>query len=484
MRRDRRHPSGPGTWARWLPTVLVLALIASAFAAHRFEWGPRYLGWSDDASTTDPAPAAPPTGLELPAWSPPPSVATPNEGGAVSAAAVEAALGRGLRNKTLGKHVVAAVGDLGGTGAVWTHDDDQFLPASTTKLLTSAAALAALGPDTRFSTTVVRGTAPRQVVLVGGGDPYLSSKPLTPAEQATTYPARSDIVTLARAVARGVTGGKPLRVAYDDSLFSGPTNNPKWRDDYVPDDIVSPITALWVDRGASPTGYGRSDDPSSTAAATFARALARAGVEVAGAPTRVVAPPGAAVLASVESAPVSQIVERVLDVSDNEAAEVLAHHVGIAVGGTGSFEAGSAGVLSTLGSLGIDTGSDVVHDGSGLSRLNRLSSATLLQVLQAAARPDRPELRTLLSGLPVAGFTGSLTNRFAAAGVGALGDVRAKTGTLSGVSALAGVVAGRDGTEMVFVLAVDKTGKALESKVEAALDALAADLATCRCGSG
>ncbi|WP_297736046.1 D-alanyl-D-alanine carboxypeptidase/D-alanyl-D-alanine-endopeptidase [Nocardioides sp.] len=402
----------------------------------------------------------------------------------MSAAAVEAALARGLHDKTLGKHVVAAVGDLGGDGAIWTHQDDQFLPASTTKLLTSAAALAGLGPDTRFTTHVVRGAAAREIVLVGGGDPYLSSKPLTPEERASTYPARADVVTLARAVAARLTGRKPVSVAYDDSLFSGPTNNPMWRADYVPDDIVSPITALWVDRGASPTGFGRSDDPSLTAAATFASALAQAGVKVVGTPTRVVAAPGAAELASVESAPVSQIVERLLDVSDNEAAEVLAHHVGLAVSGDGSFTGGAAGVISTLQGLGVETGTDVVHDGSGLSRFNRLSPGTLVQVLQVAARPERPELRTLITGLPVAGFTGSLASRFSSAGVGALGDVRAKTGTLSGVSSLAGVVAGRDGTDMVFVLAVDQTGKALESEVEAALDGLTADLAACRCGSG
>ena len=84
----------------------------------------------------------------------------------------------------------------------------------------------------------------------------------------------------------------------------------------------------------------------------------------------------------------------------------------------------------------------------------------------------------------MAGFTGSLANRFASADEVALGDVRAKTGTLSGVSSLAGLVTGSDGTQMVFVLAVDKVGKARESDVEAALDGLAADLAACRCGGG
>jgi D-alanyl-D-alanine carboxypeptidase/D-alanyl-D-alanine-endopeptidase (penicillin-binding protein 4) len=485
VRRDGRHPSGPGVAALWLPTLLVLALLGGAAAAYRFDLGPRYLGWYGDDVTQDPTAVAPPPGLEFPARSAPAEIAAPAPPPSlVRASAVEAALAEGLRDKTLGKHVVAAVGDLGGDGPVWTHDDDQFLPASTTKLLTSTAALAALGPDTTFTTRVVAGRTPREVVLVGGGDPYLASKPLTPEEELTAYPERADVVTLARATARALTGRKRVRVVYDDSLFTGPTNNPKWRADYVPDDIVTPITALWVDRGAAPTGYDRSDDPAFTAAATFASALRQAGVKVAGDPTRGVAAPGAATLASAESASVAQLVERLLDVSDNETAEVLAHHVGLAVSGDGSFAGGAAGVLSTLQSLGIETRTDVVYDGSGLSRHNRLSPATMLQVLQVAARPDLPDLRTLITGLPVAGFTGSLADRFASADVAALGDVRAKTGTLSGVSSLAGLVTGRDGTQMVFVLAVDRTGKARESDVEAALDNLAADLAACRCGGG
>ena len=73
----------------------------------------------------------------------------------------------------------------------------------------------------------------------------------------------------------------------------------------------------------------------------------------------------------------------------------------------------------------------------------------MLQVLQLAAGPTGPTSARLITGLPVAGFTGSLDHRFAAADAAALGDVRAKTGTLSGVSSLAGLVTGRDGTQMV-----------------------------------
>ena len=197
--RDGRHPAGPGATAHWLPTLLVLALLG----------GPSL----PTASTGDPAisvgtattsPRTRPRSLLRRAWSSrrgptrPRSPTPAPSPSLVSTAAVEAALAKGLTDKTLGKHVVAAVGDLGGDGPVWTHDDDRFLPASTTKVLTSTAALAALGPDTTFTTRVVAGQSPREVVLVGGGDPYLASKPLTPEEAATAYPERADVVTLAR----------------------------------------------------------------------------------------------------------------------------------------------------------------------------------------------------------------------------------------------------------------------------------------------
>ena len=479
-RRDVRH-SGGGFVRNWLPPLLVVALLASGLAAYRFEWGQRYLPWLAADPATEPEQVLLPAGLDLPEWSAPTAPTAVDDAAAVVPARVAAALRADLADPDLGRHVVGAVSSLDPGSEAWTSGDGRFLPASTTKLLTVGAALETLGPDHTFTTRVVRGDAPRDVVLVGGGDPLLASKPLTVAEAATAYPARADVATLALEVVEALGGGGRVRVRYDDGLFTGPTDNPAWRRDYVPDDIVSPITALMVDGGVAPDGLSRSDDPSRAAADAFAEALRAAGLRVAGEPRRDVVRPGAEQLAAVEGAPLAQVAERVLDVSDNEGAEVLAHHVGIATSGTGSFEAGAAGVLATLAALGIDVTGDEVYDGSGLSRRNRISTSTVLGLLQRAADLDSAALRTLVTGLPVAGFTGSLTYRFDEGPALARGLVRAKTGTLTGVHALAGIAVDRDGVPLAFVLAADKVAPEDRYDAQDALDRAAGSLATCRC---
>jgi D-alanyl-D-alanine carboxypeptidase/D-alanyl-D-alanine-endopeptidase (penicillin-binding protein 4) len=223
-------------------------------------------------------------------------------------------------------------------------------------------------------------------------------------------------------------------------------------------------------------------DPAAAAAEVFARALATAGIRVVGQPAPAPAEAGAPTLAEVDSAPLGLAVERMLQVSDNEAAEVLARHVGLAAGGRGSFDGGVRGIEETLRALGVPLAGASLHDGSGLSRSDRLTAPTLLAVLRLAADPGRPELRQVLSGLPVAGFSGSLTYRFTDGPPAGLGMVRAKTGTLTGVSGLAGVVTDRDGSTMVFVMVADRVRKVntLDARVD--MDNMAAALAGCRCG--
>lgn len=468
----------------WLPMVLVLALLAAGVGAYRFEWGQRYLPWLAADPVTEPETVLPPAGLDLPEWDAAVADAAPVEGSAdIAPDKVGAAVTPDLTDRDLGRHVVGAVSSLTPGAPVWTTGDGRYLPASTTKLLTLGAALATLGPDQTFTTKVVRGEGPREVVLVGGGDPLLASQPVALAEAESTYPARADVTTLALTAAEALGGRGRVRVRFDDSLFTGPTDNPAWRRDYVPDDIVSPITALMVDSGIEPDRLSRSDDPSLAATRVFAAALGAAGLRVVGEPQRVVVRPGAEELAAVESAPLSEIAERILDVSDNEGAEVVAHQVGLAVSGTGSFEAGATGVLDTLGGLGIDVSGAEVYDGSGLSRRNRVATTTMLALIQYAAGPAGDAMRSLVTGMPVAGFTGSLTYRFGEGPAVARGLVRAKTGTLTGVHALAGIAVGRDWEPMAFVFGADRSPPARKLDAQEALDRAAAALAACRCSA-
>ena len=139
---------------------------------------------------------------------------------------------------------------------------------------------------------------------------------------------------------------------------------------------------------------------------------------------------------------------------------------------------GVRGVERVLGRLGVPAPRRL-YDGSGLSRENLVSPATLVGLLQAVVGADEDDpVRAVLGGLPVAGFSGSLTFRFDDAPPAAVGAVRAKTGTLSGVSSLAGTVVTRDGVPMVFALMLDRVGEADEGFAQAALDSAAAACAT------
>ncbi len=137
--------------------------------------------------------------------------------------------------------------------------------------------------------------------------------------------------------------------------------------------------------------------------------------------------------------------------------------------------------MAVLERLGARVGGAEVYDGSGLSRENRLRATTLIDVLRLAASPEHPELRAVLTGLPVGGFTGSLSFRYDDAPRSGVGRVRAKTGTLTGVSALAGVVTDLDGVPLVFVLAADRVRLRNTLDARDALDNASAALASCHC---
>lgn len=477
--RDRRH------WlARFSAELLVLALLATALVSLRFDLGERWFGWGPADPATEPAAVLPPEGLRLPGIGRVRAVAGSEKAVAVDPARVAAAVRPLLRKRVLGRRVTMLVTDLANGRDVFRAGGPTLLPASTTKLLTSTAALESLGPMTRFRTSVRWVPSTRRLVLVGGGDPFLAS---TAKLGSSSYPDRADVQTLARATVRKLRALKVSRVrlAFDDSAFSGPAVNPAWPDTYIDEDVVPPISALWVDEGRDPDGSGFLTAPAEGAAEAFRSALRSNGLGVGPSVVRADAPTGATELASVSSAPVGEIVERTLAVSDNQAAEVLLRQVGRVEQQGGSFAGGSAAVLQVLRRLGVRIGGgDRLYDGSGLSRRNRLSPDTLAAVVRLAVSPAQPELRQVLSGLPVAGFTGSLQDRFDQGPDRVRGRVRAKTGTLTGVHGLAGVADGAGGARLAFVVVADRvaTGRSLEA--QATIDRIVGALGACSCGVG
>jgi D-alanyl-D-alanine carboxypeptidase/D-alanyl-D-alanine-endopeptidase (penicillin-binding protein 4) len=479
---DVRHSATPpGRRIHRWGAGLVTAVLALAVASHTFDLGPRVLGWDHPSPLTEPAEVAPPPGLTLPAPVAAAAVASVPEAGAADPAAVRRAIAPLLRDRDLGPRVAVAVGSPAEGSTVFSTGPAAVIPASTTKILTATAALAALGPDHTFGTTAVAGRSTREVVLVGGGDPLLARSP-----GSDTYPARADIVTLGKATARALKnlGRLRVRLGYDTSLFDGPSVSPAWRASYIPDDVVSPISPLWVDAGRERNEMAdRVAHPPLVAAQEFARVLEREGISVRGRPRPVVAPADATEYATVRSAPLSQIAQWTLEVSDNEAAEVLFRHVALATGRAGSFTAGAQAVREVLGELGVDLAGTRILDGSGLSRNNRLTTSALLSTLAVAGSEDHPELRTAVTGLPVAGFTGSLTYRFDEGAPTGLGRVRAKTGTLTGVHGLAGVLTDLDGTVLSFVAIADRVKVQNTLDARERLDQVAAALAACRCAA-
>jgi len=444
-------------------TVVVLVVLAGG-AAYGLGWVARWRG--ADQPATPPVQRLPLTAL-TPASG---TVAAPVTRDTVNAAAVRRALSGPLGDRHLGPHVLAVVAPTSGA-PVLTRGSGAATPASTNKLLTTTAALTALGPDHRFTTRVTR--AGDRVTLVGGGDPLLSSDQLEELAGRTATALRK-------------AGVHAVRLAYDATLFSGPSIDPHWPKTYVPEQVVAPISALTVDEAHTPGPDGRlgtEDDgreprPAQEAAQAFAADLRHAGVTVTGAPSK--GTRRGSEIASIEGDTVAQIVEHTLQLSDNEAAEILARHVGLSRG-DGSFTGAVSGVEHTIAGLGLDTSGITLYDGSGLSRQDRLTPTLLAGVLQLAASGRHPELSAVLSGLPVAGFSGSLEDRFEGAATAGRGLVRAKTGTLTGVSALAGIVTDRRGTPLVVVVMADRIAPDDTLDARAALDDALSSLATCGC---
>jgi serine-type D-Ala-D-Ala carboxypeptidase/endopeptidase (penicillin-binding protein 4) len=361
---------------------------------------------------------------------------------------------------------------------LWAQGADlPMQPASVTKVLTTSAALLGLDRDARLTTKVMASDRrPGLVVLKGGGDPTLSA---VPAGGQTWYRDAARISDLADQVRR--SGTKVTAVQVDISAYTGPTMAPGWDPLDIDGGDIAPMEAVMLDGGRTqPVSVesGRSRTPALDAGRALAVALR---VDPATVTVLPVAFHGGQQIASVQSPPLIDRLREMMNNSDNVMAEAIGREVAAAQGTPPSFEGSVRAVLGELDSAKIDTGRSHLMDCSGLSVDNRLTAETLDETVNAAAGNDQPKLRPLVDLLPIAGGSGTLSNRFLDndAERAAAGWLRAKTGSLTGTNSLVGIVTDASGRVLTFALLSNNAGPTGRT----AIDALAATLRSCGCST-
>jgi D-alanyl-D-alanine carboxypeptidase/D-alanyl-D-alanine-endopeptidase (penicillin-binding protein 4) len=410
--------------SRTLAAVLALGAVGCAAFAFR---------------PNDPTHAAAPAADELatPLWSPrrvPQPIVD-----AVGALRLQAAL-----DTEMGGLNGCFVVDEGGAPLASRSPETPLVPASTQKLVTAAAALTVLGPETRLETRalaaqpVQEGTVER-LFLVGGGDPLL----MTPDVQALREEIpelrgtpTTSMAALADAIVAAGVRRIPQGIAADDSRYENLRYLPTWDPDYRTEGQVGPLGALTVNGGfveLRPEPIP-ADDPALLAAEKLGELLEDRGVDVGRAPARENAPSGAAEIAKVQSPTITEVVAEDLSTSNNLASELMTREIGLRMSQQGTTAAGTQAILAKLVELGLPTANVVMVDGSGLDKGNRSTCALLAGAIGLG---DRPEYATLWSGLAVAGQSGTLVDQI---GGELTGKVRGKTGTLSNASGLVGLV--------------------------------------------
>jgi D-alanyl-D-alanine carboxypeptidase/D-alanyl-D-alanine-endopeptidase (penicillin-binding protein 4) len=370
---------------------------------------------------------------------------------AISTPTLRAKLSREMRHA--GGFSGAFVRDLDGQRTLFSSKPDALrAPASVEKLYTTASALMRFGPDATLPTSVAGrgfldpdGVWRGDLYLHGGGDPTLG---------------RDDLQRLSRAV--GEAG--ILRV--DGSVYGDESRFDTLRGSFdtgggYDRDIGGVLSALALNRGFSKDGK-----PAAQAAAQFAKTLRTDGIRVEGRSGAGTTPAEARELASVSSPPMRDIIRLTNVPSDNFLAEMLVKDLGAEFADAGTTAAGVGVVKTQLEAFGL---TPQVVDGSGLSRADRTTPRQVVHLLEAM---HGQEVAGAFEGsLAVAGRTGTIRRRMR--GTAAQDRCRAKTGTLIGVSALAGLCDSASGHTIAFAMLMNRTSVArahgVQDRVAAAI---------------
>ncbi|MFN6547030.1 D-alanyl-D-alanine carboxypeptidase/D-alanyl-D-alanine endopeptidase [Mycolicibacterium nivoides] len=444
--------------------VVVLVLVAAVVAVAAVLTGHR----SSDAEAVTPAPAA--------ATASPGIVPVDMSAPTPTVSGLAAALAPALANPDLGE-VTGRITDAETGAELWEQNSGvPMQPASVNKVLTTAAALLTLDRNARLATTVLAvDSQPGLVVLKGGGDTTLSA---APEDTDTWYKGAARISDLAEQVRN--SGITVTAVRVDTSEYSGPTMAPGWDPADIEGGDIAPMESVMLDGGRIQPVTVESRR-STTPALDAGRALAAA-LKVD--PATVTVLSGAVSgkqIAAVQSAPLIERLRQMMNESDNVMAESIAREVAAQLHRPQSFDGGVDAVVSQLEGIGIDMSAAKLVDSSGLSTEDRLTARILDEVVNIAAGNTEPAVRPLVDLLPIAGGSGTLSNRYldTDAGRDAAGWLRAKTGSLTGTNALAGIVTDDNGRVLTFALISNNAGPTGRT----AIDELAAVLRSCGCGT-
>ncbi|SDS31073.1 D-alanyl-D-alanine carboxypeptidase/D-alanyl-D-alanine endopeptidase [Actinoplanes derwentensis] len=428
-----------------------------------------------------------------------------------------------------GATVAVDVRDAGSGAVLYQRNPEvRVLPASNQKLLTAAAALEVLGPGYRFR-TAVRALG-GDLYLQGRGDPTMTYQrydqlaaavaragtrrfagrliaddtwfdrvPLgldwswsdetydyTAPISGLTFAANTRFDTAAVEVRyKGVAGKRPVVTVWPPTKSVRVGNRAVTRGSGDSVDAVrvhgtrNVTVSGAVAAGRSGTTMVAVPDPTATAAGIFRAALRRHGVRVAGRTSKGVVPGKARNVAALASPPLTEILRPLLKLSNNGHAEILVKAMSRATvpAKPGNWPAGLTAATAALRRLGVDTRLLTMSDGSGLSRRNWMTVRQVTTLLRAArGRTWFPAFRT---ALPVAGnpdlmIGGTLRNRMR--GTPAAGNVRAKTGSLTGVNALSGYLTDVGGRDLVFAAIINGS----VTSATGTLDSVAVTLAASR----
>ena len=475
---------------RFLAALLVLGILAAAYATlDLFDMVPGVLTRSAPPARPSPSPVRRPVVPAVPI----PTIdagAQPLQGVSASApipvaAVLKSTLGAALVDPALGPHPGFVVRDAFTGQDLLVQDADRpRVAASTGKLLTALAVVSSLDPHATMPTTVVQGASPAEIVLVAGGDTMLAAG----AGDPTAVEGHAGLADLAGQVATALqaSGATAVKLRLDTTYAAGPRWAPGWPTADVTSGYTGGVSMLGLAGQRATPGKPAPRDPEAAVAGAFVADLKAVGVTATVEPEASWSTPTvstAPVLGTVRSAPIGEVLALALDDSDNALTEGLARQAAVKAGYPATFAGAVAFVAKQVAAQGVDLTGVTLKDTSGLTAGQAIPPRVLADVLQLGTDGSDAALQDAVARLPVAGLSGTLHDRFLAKSTHAVaGIARAKTGTLTGASAMAGTVVDADGRLLSYVVVADGIPAGAGTlNARAALDRFVAALATCGC---